>query len=394
MQTNMMILKITRVSIAIIFLLNLTCFDFSEDCFAGDVSSPVLQDLSFTPSGVDLTTGSQTVTVDVTVQDDTGVDYIYVRLKNPSGSIWKENFFYPKTSFANVSWDISVFEQSAEGMYSIEYVTLRDTVGNTANYYPTDIQALGFPVGFNVINPNADISPPVLQSLSLTPSGLDLTTGSQTVTVDVTVQDETGVDYIYVRLKNPSGNVWKANSFYPKTSPASVTWDISVFEQSAEGMYSIEYIILRDTVGNTTSYYPSDIQALGFPASFNVINPNADASPPVLQNLSFTPFEVDLTTGSQTVTVDVTVQDEIGVDYIYVRLKNPSGNVWKANSFYPKTPSVSVAWDIAMFEQSVEGMYSIEYITLRDTVGNTTSYYPTDIQALGFSAGFNVFLNN
>ena len=116
----------------------------------------------------------------------------------------------------------------------------------------------------------------------------------------------------------------------------------------------------------------------------------ADTSPPSLQNLSFAPSEVNLSSGAQVVTVDVTVQDETGVDYIYVRLKNPSGSVWKANSYYPGTPSASVSWDVSIPELSPGGIYSIEYITLRDSAGNTIRYYPNNIQTLGLPTSFSI----
>ena len=118
-----------------------------------NASSPVLESFSIDPGTVDVSNGAASVTIRMSVYDPVGVEEVYIRIYNPAGDYWTQSTFYPGTDQASIEWIIEVPEQAAQGEYKVAYITVRDAVGNTGNYYAPDLEQLGFPSGFFVLRP-------------------------------------------------------------------------------------------------------------------------------------------------------------------------------------------------------------------------------------------------
>src|SRR5207302_693042 len=78
---------------------------------------------------------------------------------------------------------------------------------------------------------------------------------------------------------------------------------------NAPGAYTINHVDVKDLAGNTHTYTPAQLQALGAPTSITVQGSVADTTPPNLTSLTF-PSLVDLSGGNKPVTFSATATDD------------------------------------------------------------------------------------
>ena len=166
---------------------------------------------------------------------------------------------------------------------------------------------------------------------SFTPSTIDSTNGSQTITMTIHVID-TERDFWsgYVLFRSPqtrvrhdfggfgiqdriSGN--GRDGVYRKT--------VTIHQYAEAGAWEVSEIFIYD---GTNSYYrwrrfyTADLAARSFPTQLQVINTN-EAVPPEISDFNFTPSTVS---GFRTVTVTLRARDETsGIRSIYVNFTNP-----------------------------------------------------------------------
>ncbi|MDQ3491062.1 MAG: VCBS repeat-containing protein [Acidobacteriota bacterium] len=171
-----------------------------------------IKEFSFTPSTVDVTNGSQNVTVTVRVTD-TERDFrnMSVLFRSPLGV----NHGYDLSSQDRISGDgrdgiyrkaFTFYQYSKKGTWQVSEIHVLD---GTTNYYrwrdfsTSDLVARGFATDVQVINNNEEI-PPEISDFSLTPTTINATSGSRNFTVTFRAKDATlGVSYIAVSFYRP-----------------------------------------------------------------------------------------------------------------------------------------------------------------------------------------------
>lgn len=140
----------------------------------------------------------------------------------------------------------------------------------------------------------SDTTPPVLRSLSFSPTAINTSTGSANVNVGFMVTDDlSGITSILVGFNSPSGAQqvfanWDGH--VSGTNPLSVTSSaVASFPKFSEsGAWTVWHVALYDAVGNSAYIGPSDLAAKGFPISISNVG-RSDTTPPVLTALSFSP---------------------------------------------------------------------------------------------------------
>lgn len=249
-----------------------------------------------------------------------------------------------------------------------------------------------------------DTEPPILTGLTITPSTVDVTGGSQPVEIFADVEDNlSGVDRVVVRIQSPTAGQRGGTPFVHLVSgdALSGTWQthIEIPEFSESGNWFIRSIKLDDVVGNRIDLDTDELAAMGFLTEFTVVS-NEDLSPPELTAFSFSPTAIDVSGGDVPVTVSMTLMDSpAGVGGIRlmtilfdgeVRFRSPSGQQgrrYMSNVFnLVDGDRMNGTWEGTLdFPQFSEaGPWAVSFVIARDEPRNELFLSMDELVALGF----------
>jgi len=134
-----------------------------------------------------------------------------------------------------------------------------------------------------------DITPPAVQSLDFTPKMIDVSAGSQSITVTARITDDlSGFLWGNMLFQSPSQIQVRGGSFDSWTIISGDIYNgvyeftINVPQYAEAGEWRVLYFGGSDTTGNARYYYTEELAALGFPTVLTVSenqNPVADAGP-------------------------------------------------------------------------------------------------------------------
>ncbi|HLG01269.1 MAG TPA: fibronectin type III domain-containing protein, partial [Acidimicrobiia bacterium] len=197
--------------------------------------------------------------------------------------------------------EVRMPQHSAQGLWIIDSVQLRDAVGNSRFLTNSDLQAAGFPTSFEQSGPG-DTTAPVLAELSIAPTTIDTSTQSRLVIVRARITDAlSGNGYSSASFRGPTGQ-WTSASFDSFRRVSGTAQDgvyegeVRMPQHSAQGLWIIDSVQMRDAVGNSRFLTNSDLQAAGFPTSFEVSPPPpSPPSAPRTLTAAATPNDVTLT---------------------------------------------------------------------------------------------------
>jgi len=326
----------TVVRAAAMVAMCLGCAVGSASAQISDTQPPHLTNIAFAPTSVDVTSTAQAVSITATVTDDlSGTSLVTVQFVSPSGLQFAPLNSAPMTRASGTPLNgfyggTVIFPQFSEaGIWKLRVTQLRDTAGNTTTLSASDLAGLGLPTNLTVTSV-PDTHPPTVTSISFTPGSIDVSSGPQSITVDVGLADDlSGVDFTPNRffefrltVSSPSGKqsqyLSRPNFTLVSGNTSSGVWrgTISIPQHSEDGIWSIASIGAIDFAGNSTFYGGATLAMSGLPTTFGVVSPVPDTTPPVVTGLSFTPPVIDTSAGIQTVTVSLNVTDDIaGTDF-------------------------------------------------------------------------------
>jgi hypothetical protein len=209
-----------------------------------DVTPPDLVSIGVTPTTVDVTAGdATTVTVTAHLTDDlSGVQAVWGSFQSPSGrrgvgfdgyletgtsldGVFRAGVFFPRFTEPGVWRPSNCWEYIPDppGYRQFPCVSVYDHVGNLAQI---DLQAKGIDLQVEVISPVEDVVPPELQSVSVSPTAVDISAGDGTITVQAHLTDDlSGAQYFRGGFISPSGRHWANFWGYLATG---VTGDVKV----------------------------------------------------------------------------------------------------------------------------------------------------------------------
>ncbi len=359
-----------------------------------DVTPPELTGFTINPTTVDITSGNATATFTLNITDDLSgaISYQRVYLRSPSGDQYQYVYCYNISGTPlDGEWarDFTFPEHSELGTWKIYYVYLEDEVGNNSRIDADILDAMGFPTEIEIIS-DQDTDPPVLTNLTITPLSIDTSDGDQLLTVTVTASDNpSGIDYMRVYLRNPSGTVSQYRYLYSSDLTDGTIFDgtwqdtITIPQFSESGTWRVYSVSLRDKASNYINLYESDLQSMGLDVEIEVNSDEQDISPPELVDLDISPIFINTTKSSAYVDVSLELTDDLsGIDYGYARFISPSGgqdryayirstesdNIWEGQAFFP--------------QYSEDGTWRISYFYMYDNTGNYINYNTSALAAM------------
>ena len=305
-----------------------------------DTEAPTVTSVTVTPTTVDVTDGPKTITVTLQITDAlsgfSGGQFFVLEASH-DGSSLDDGFFdsaqrtagTPHNGTYTVSFTVDQYSQP--GDFYLRFENLRDAAGNESFLDSTDPAFPGPFAGTIRVNKTAVH---VLNSFTLSPASVDVTTGNVTVIATCSITSGSGeFQYGTLYLVPPTDELDDifGTSFGPPhrisgtATSGTYTVAFSVPRYLIPGGYAAR-LSLSGTIG-TTSYYGPDEFTFppGATTTLSVANTGAvDTSPPVITVISVSPNSI--TAGSSTpIVMRVRVTDALsGVNSVTADLNNHS----------------------------------------------------------------------
>jgi hypothetical protein len=362
-----------------------------------DNEPPVLAGLSIAPASVDTSSGNQTVTITAHITDNlSGFASGWVAFRSPNGKQSTGKFTFTKVSGSETDgmYEAKVtFDQYiAPGTWKINNILLVDNVGNEVLLGTNRLEARGFPDTV-LVESIEDEEPPVLAGLSLSPSSVDTSSTSQTVTVSAHVTDDLAAfESGYISFESPNGKQATANAAFTKVSGTGTDgmYEAKVtFEQFIQsGTWKVKAVHLVNAVGDGTDLTAAQLEAKGFPATVHVASVE-DTEPPKLAGLSLAPSSVDTTSSSQVVTVSAEITDNLsGFAHGSIVFESPNGKTVTGVASFAKVSGSATSGSYeakVTFKQFIQsGTWKVSNVNLVDDVGNEVNLSAAQLTGKGF----------
>lgn len=275
-----------------------------NDCAATDNGSPRVDDITFTPSHVDVTDGPAQVRLDVRMHDTggpggpTGIRSAHVSIATP------RPLGYQDVDLEHASGDrwtaqLTVPRRTAPGQWEVSQMWVADGAFNGLRPN-SPISSSGAPFGAQLtVDSPTDEADPTFSDLDLQPRRLDTRRHAENVHVTVAAEDNgSGVAQVQVYAHRRHGPTVGADL---QPDPHG-TWsgDLRIPRWRADGTWRVDRIVVRDRADNRRFFRLRDISALDDPV-FHVRSLH-DAKSPRLRGLHVSPRRVDVRERARKVT--------------------------------------------------------------------------------------------
>lgn len=159
------------------------------------------------------------------------------------------------------------------GPWHVVLLGVQDWTRNRNDMDTTELRAAGFPTGLTVLDHYPDVSRPIVTGLTISPDSVEAN-GIDTVTVRLTVRDNSGVSYVSARFTNYTTGQTRRWDYIWETSliEGTVSMDLS-FSAAEAGWWRVDEIGMSDRTGNTAFLTRADLASLGYPTAFLVTPP-------------------------------------------------------------------------------------------------------------------------
>src|SRR5438093_584526 len=387
-----------------------------------DTQPPRLIGLTLDPGTVEVTNSSQSVTLQLHLQDDlSGIDStsgnrVGVTLTSPSGNQVVSGVSEPQ---GGVILDgvfqvpLNIPRYAEPGMWRITSMRLRDKAGNSLSLDNAALVAAGQTNMVSVQDANPDTAPPELKSVSFSPPGVDVSSSARAITVDLVLTDDrsgiaqglTSMDDF--SLISPSGTQTRFLSvsqfqLVSGTSTSGAYRASLIMPQYSEpGMWRLNSLRLRDNAGSQRLYDATSLEPFGVSLQLGVASNPSDAQPPQLTGLTIRPSVINTSPSGQNVQVEITTTDDLsGVSFTP---DTPFGSQAFGGFFRSPSGAQTISTDLssaelvsgiptngtwrftATFPQfSEEGTWKITAY-LKDAVRNLSTYSPSQLASQGIS---------
>eukprot|EP00042_Codosiga_hollandica_P059532 m.919648 g.919648 ORF g.919648 m.919648 type:complete len:5113 (+) comp60190_c0_seq1:147-15485(+) len=378
-----------------------------------DLAPNNITSVAMTPSSVDTSLASRSLTLLLGVTDDcSGVSYCRVDLVDPGTFVTRNYYGYTGngaiTSGTSTNGQFSLTFTlpafSSKGFWKVLAVECYDFASKSSFRDADTLRTLaslprGSLLGFDQTG-RADNLPPTIVSFDFSDRSLDTTTASRSLRVSLSFLDDiSGVQSCSVSFVRPStsntGNL--AQTFDLNSNSATVSGtrlngsliaDFPVPRFSDRGFYPLAFVSCIDLASNTRTLYPDELKQLGLaePIGFTQVGV-PDLLPPSITSLVVRTLTVDTSRSSALIQVDLAFQDDVsGVASCNVQFDFPS----RTNSFsmgYTVTDTSlssgtrrdgSITLSQTLGQYAPMGLYQLISVTCWDTYGLSISLYGTD----------------
>jgi hypothetical protein len=309
-NTAMRRLTLRTMSVTALLLLVIV-----ESSSAADITPPQLQSLSISQTTVDVSTESQTIDFTARITDDlSGCNWGVVTITSPSKS---QQFSSPVKVIPTLGtvhdgvwiFPVTIDKSSETGIWSVE-IFLQDADHND-----------DFFTGEQGIQVIADITPPQLQSLLISPPIFDADAQSQTINFTAHITDNlSGMNSGLIEISSPSGpsgiQSSSANAVFSSGTPCDGVWifPVTIYNSSETGTWHVTQIRLQDSAGNESLLIPQ-------PGDVN-LSGNVDITDAILSLQALTGMAPAGTVFRE---ADVNGDDKIGMAEVIYTLQKAAG---------------------------------------------------------------------
>jgi hypothetical protein len=335
--------------------------------------------------------------------DEHGIASATVNVDGPDGQPWRAVDLRESTWHAWAG-EVEVPAGSPIGVYQVVSVELVDSFGNELMVTPAMLAEGPSETEFSAYEGD-DTEPPSLEEFGIAPRVIEPSTGPVDVKVRAhTVDGQSGVKRMEVGFQPPGREPWTAVMYSVLTDGTQADGtQVVTFKMPAwamPGTYNIVDVSLLDFAGNTSTFEASELEALGFPTTFEAIGPG-DTVPPEIVSVSMTPANVPA--GGGTIETLVHVRDdhsgfgefpEEGLSGIDLGWEWPvRGGIHETTGEVARLVSGTLldgTWRlITNFAASAPaGPYRLAYIGVTDLAGNGGPVNRAELEARGLEAGF------
>mgnify|MGYP002761948221 CR=1 FL=1 len=310
--------------------------------FVGNASAsiPDISNTDISPKFADDTgQGSEQIEFSFDATGDDNLEKVGVIVRNPFGEVVRNTNGTPANNQIDATFDTQLLSAGEPGEYEIEFFAIDEGLRYSETstlYYKIDEKA----PNFNLLGPSdgetIDYSP------SQTGANVDFST-------DISPQSS-GTLELFIDFQDGNG----FNSYYSE-QVSSGTQNVQATELISEGQ-DFQYLwrYTRDSTGND------------FNSNVRTFSVNELDSPPTVQDMQFTPSDPGL---DETVSVDVTFSDDVGLDSFTYQVQNPSGTIISDTNgpISGTTDTITISQG---FTPSQSGEYTV-FVTATDTKGQT-----------------------
>lgn len=372
---------------------------------AQDTIPPVLVAYSFAPSSADVSSSDTLLTGSIQATDNSsGLQSAFLAFYSPSGNrrvdCHSSLGYYTGTLTAGTFTCMGVIPRYIEtGQWRLQFLSISDRSGNTATYTRDQLAAMGFPTALTLTG-LSDTAPPALVSYSFTPAVVNISGSPVTLTGVILATDNlSGLYFANIAFYSPSGqqrvDCYAVPGDPPSGTPLNGTYSCSgQFTPGMEtGSWRVQFVELRDRVGNTQYITTQTLAGMGLPTALTVNTVN-DNTPPVLSALTLSPLSINTGPGAAAISGTVTASDAgTGVKQAVVALFSPSGQqrVDCATAVLPAgTPSAAMPCNGLFPQYSESGAWEVRFVEVTDHAGNTATVPKAALAQMGAPITVNV----
>lgn len=377
---------------------------------ASDTTPPSLADIILSDTSIDIGGGETSFDVTLQLTDDlsglasAGKLAAEIRFVSPSGQILDATYYDGPISGTvldgNYQTVVSLGPFSEAGTWIVEYAHLTDDAGNQTFLDPTNSPKLAA-TSFQVINPNSDVSPPILKSISLSDTSIDIGAGETSFDVTLQLADNliglaaAGYLAAEIRFVSPSGQIADATYYDGPISGTALdgtyrtTVSLSSFAEA--GTWTVQYAHLTDKAGNQT-FLDGPSTALLQPVSFTVSGAASDSTPPKLESLKVVSGNLKSDGSSEFQISAHLTDDKSGIAEdpylsLEIRFRSASGLIADGTNYGVITTGTShdgvyqATVNLGSFAEA--GVWTVEYVHIVDAAGNNAFLTPDNAPELG-----------
>ena len=259
----------------------------------------------------------------------------------------------------------------------------------------------------------SDVAPPAIQSLTFTPTSIDVSSGPANVTFSLHVTDNlSGASSVRVFLANPGRTVTVLGILVRTAgTPQDGMWTgtVQVPQFATAGTWQLSSVQVLDFAGNNAQIVTAVLASNGFPTDV-VVTSNPDTQAPTVVGVNVSPATFDVSSTDQTLTVDLQVTDNLAgaaltpcgpndFSNFAVVLRSPSGaqNRWLWSSTFSLISGTRLngVWrgTGVMPRFSEAGTWRIQQLLVADCAGNQNFYNEAQVGAASLQIALNVASN-
>ena len=362
--------------------------------------NPTMTSFALTPGSVNVKAKAKTITFTVKANDTKPIVTVFVtatspKIKGVQRSTFASLTLKKGTKATNGTWTgkATIPVWTNNGTWNITQVYLADKGGGFAFYAPTGGSKPwnnAWPKTFSVTS-TPDVVPPVVKSVSVSPSSVSTTSKPKTVKVTAKITDNlSGVSgagaFATVTVGKhtySTGGALKRTKGTAKNGTWTGTMPIQKWVGSGSHKWNVT-VQATDMAFNTSG--PKN-------GSFKVTS-KTDATSPKLKSFTFAPKSVDshATPKGKNVAVTLKASDTLsGVAYGQVTFTSPSG--FQSSGFLSRSAGTAFSgtWKaIVNIPRCSESGTWTGSVTLIDVAGNQTKYTSAQLKAKGYAINLKV----